>query len=160
MARQRSSGTPAVAGPEISVLSIDAATLCHADGVRNEAFYSTVAQVLPTLLIAIAVEYSQLMRARLDRIDELKDQGGDAFGFSSLVHAIGQALLIGHAGIVAVLFAAIFLAGEVATLAVLFFGTDGWLPWVAGPLGGLAVLVLSSVAIFVPFRRLWEQMVT
>jgi hypothetical protein len=110
--------------------------------MRNETFYATMAQVLPTLLIALAVELNLWTRELLADMDN--KGGGGLFGKPLLIGALGKRVLI-------VITA--FSIGEIATVLTLFVGTRTWLVNLAGPLVGFSTLVLLVMAVALPWQR-------
>lgn len=116
----------------------------------NETFYATAAQVLPTILIAIAVELYQLTREYTDLQPHYRDSTRDvpAGLFRSITNGPSRAYIF------AIIFGATFVLGEVVSLTVLYFGVDGRLAWVAGAIAGLAVIALSGFAIYLQIARL------
>ncbi|MEU7903637.1 hypothetical protein [Actinoplanes sp. NPDC049118] len=137
--------------------------------MRNEAFYATVAQVLPALLIALTVEIGLFLRKPIEtflsrparRNAELNrpDLDSDELKWLRMVHVKQQQrdrwfsrVLRGMFTGIAVLCAGI-AAGEVCATTVLFTGTRGWFPILAGP---FCLAVMISAAIVVTALPVWR----
>jgi hypothetical protein len=165
---------PLTAPPPRSAAS---ARHCEDEAVRNEAFYSTAAQVLPTILIALAVEANLLferLRRRVDkareRVREMRTPGyRSPFPDADVgvlmererarIATSEDALRSGRKS--AIKIAYVFLAGELTASAVLFLGVELRLPVIelevttlAGPVVAIALVGLSAIAVWLPIRRL------
>jgi hypothetical protein len=145
--------------------------------MRNEQFYSTAAQVLPTLVIAIVIEVAaryrvfwEYLTAASRRHDEAQhryfEKSASGVSEPELRQAerdwkqAEQVLLNVNRTIpdqpelkIALALAVVFLLGEIGSLFVLFVGTGGWLPTVAGPVALAAMILLSLASIVLPFLR-------
>jgi hypothetical protein len=129
----------------------------------TEAFYSTAAQVRPTLLIALVVQMSTLPRAWAEREimrkrahaappGEVTPKQEDQIRRSVLPDSVfGQKRWVRKA-ITAI--GVIFLLGEATALAVLLFDASEAFTYSAGPLALLAMLALSAVVLAVEVYRL------
>ena len=113
--------------------------------MRNETFYATMGQVLPTLLIAFAVEFHLWVR------EVLEDPRG--IGYARRTRELSRNALNDALLIMRVVGWAFFI-GEVTALLTLFVGTRGWWPWAAAPAVGLCTLILLLVVIGAPLNRL------
>jgi hypothetical protein len=130
--------------------------------VRHESFYTTAAQVLPTLLIALVLEGTTIFRrfvelysrgeliitvphAEVGRPPQVaKGQGSDALWSDREFR--GFATVFGGT-------VALFVLGELCALLVVFAGTDGWFVWPAAPITGLALLVMVIAVVGFPMVR-------
>jgi hypothetical protein len=130
--------------------------------VRNEAFYSTTAQVLPTLLVALLVQMSAVLRAHLRVFEhaavsnsterpesyfedsEAKQRVADILTANAFRRWIRNGVLGGT----------LIVVGEAFAVAVLFAGTDGWLPRLAGPICAVAILAATASAAWLPISQL------
>jgi hypothetical protein len=102
--------------------------------VRNVEFYSLSAQVLPALAIALVLQrWATLVGYGLGRL-----HGRMTMTFRS----VPLALLL-----------AVFAAGEVSSMLVVFAGTDGRLPLVAGPVVWASLVVLLLAMFVSAFSR-------
>jgi hypothetical protein len=109
--------------------------------MRSESFYSTIAQVLPTLLIAMALEFASMRRA-----------GQEVHGYNDpnvMRHGYASGNIINVGAIVTALAGLMVILGEALAVLVLLTGTDGWLPLVAGPFCGLSVVLLTLLVTWV-----------
>ena len=102
----------------------------------NETFYSTVAQVIPALLIALAVEFVGIRQHLHDAgykpdPEELQRQYASDNPPNDVLVILTFLL-----GVV------VFIAEGCAVL-VLLTGTDTWFPLVAGPFCFVAILVMT-----------------
>jgi hypothetical protein len=133
--------------------------------MRNESVYLTLAQVLPTLLIAVAIEARSMINAygrlskRASSILRDLDTPATAVYASATEKALQEARRRqSKAENVYVAVAATFVLGEAAALAGPLVGLDGWFAWVAGPIAVLAVAVMAVLAVVIPWRtRATEQ---
>jgi hypothetical protein len=116
--------------------------------MRNDSFYSTVAQVLPTLLIALAVDLISFRKMAQDAglidPDEVKrrwasDNPDDQ---PTNYYAIAMALV----GMLTIL-------AETCAVLVLLTGTDTWFPIIAGPVCAFAVLVVTLLVAWIIWVR-------
>lgn len=118
--------------------------------MRNEMFYSTVAQVIPALLIAVAVELIGVRRDAFDaghRPDpaELERQ------YASPDPPIDVLVILSAlTGIVA------FIAEACAVLVILT-GTETWFPLAAGPFCTVAVLVMTLFVAWISWVQLIQM---
>jgi hypothetical protein len=131
--------------------------------VRNEAFYSTTAQVLPTLLIALLVQMSDVLRAHLQVFEhhaaasnsterpesysedaDMKQRIADILTTNAFRRWIRNGALGGT----------LIVIGEAFAVAVLYLGTDGRLALVAGPVCTVAILVATASAAWLPISQL------
>jgi hypothetical protein len=103
-------------------------------------YYSAMAQVLPTLLIAVLIELNLVF-------DKFEQRAGQTLG--SLAVALARGVIFPWAAAAGIT----ILIGELLALAVLFFGLSGWLPWVAGPVSALAAVVMVVLALLLPLWR-------
>ena len=113
--------------------------------MRSETFYSTIAQMLPTLLVALAAAFVG-MRREVPRAAEATSQ-------EELLRRYGSDTdlsvpMIALAGLLA-------FFGEMFAVLVLIIGTDGWFPIVAGPFCAIAVLVMTLLVAWI----LWVQLI-
>ncbi|MDR7327108.1 MULTISPECIES: hypothetical protein [Catenuloplanes] len=130
--------------------------------MRNEAFYSTAAQVLPALLIALLVQMSAVLRAHLRvfahyAASNSPDRPGSYFSDPEEKRLVVDVLTANafrrwiRNG---VLGGTLIVVGEASAVAVLVAGTDGWLPLVAGPVCVVAILVSTVLAAWLPISQL------
>ncbi|MEV6154942.1 hypothetical protein AB0L53_31835 [Nonomuraea sp. NPDC052129] len=104
----------------------------------TEAFYTTAAQVLPTLLIALAVEVGFLLQIFFG---EKKKPGRARAAAGEIAKWGGGFMILGR----------IFLFGEVLALAAIAFRWfNGWT--FAGV--GLCLLIMLGAVVYIPTRRL------
>ncbi|WP_433295601.1 hypothetical protein ACQP2F_36225 [Actinoplanes sp. CA-030573] len=106
----------------------------------GEAFYTTAAQVLPALLIAISVEASLISK---EFIQESRKR-----------HDVANQTLLPDFMPMVVLVSATFFVGETAALAALILRADGWRAWAFGPVTIATLLVLCAYAAVLPLARL------
>lgn len=133
----------------------------------TEEFYSTSAQILPTLLVAIAVEAGLLLQrrphdiagehlldadfpSRYPRLEALQDRVVDLPRFISL--PLFMALGVPLYGVAAIVGGS-FLVGELAALLMVFSGMPAWLSFIAAPLVWWALLVTMVCAVTIPVLR-------
>jgi hypothetical protein len=113
--------------------------------MRSETFYSTVAQMLPTLLVALAAAFVGIRQMvpqaeeALSR-EELERRYASEFNVPVIMTAL--------AGMLA-------FFGEMCAVLVLLIGTDGWFPIVAGSFCAIAVLVMTLLVAWI----LWVQLI-
>jgi hypothetical protein len=109
--------------------------------MRNDAFYSTIAQVIPALFLALAIQLVTLRRLAQERglVDppEVVEHHYRSDNPPVNIYAVGIALL----GIVS------FLA-ETSAVLVMLTGTSSWFPLVAGPVCALATLLLTLFVVW------------
>ncbi|MEV6033593.1 hypothetical protein AB0L65_20730 [Nonomuraea sp. NPDC052116] len=104
----------------------------------TEAFYTTVAQVLPTLLIALAVEVGFLLQMLFK---EKKRPGRAEMAAGEIAKWGGGFMILGR----------IFLFGEVLSLAAIAFRWfNGW----TFAAVGLCLLVMLGAVVYIPSKRL------
>jgi hypothetical protein len=122
--------------------------------MRNESVYLTLAQVLPTLLIALVLELRGGMRGIRQKqsltFKAYKDLA-DA-GLSEVRNALAKEYAR-RQDVMTVLYlvvGATFLLGEVAALSGPVIGLDGGFAWVAGPVALSATVVLGVFAVVLP----------
>jgi hypothetical protein len=116
--------------------------------MRSETFYSTVAQMLPTLLVALAAAFVVIRQA--------VQQAGEAPSPEELERRYASdnppidvpVIMTALAGMLA-------FFGEMCAVLVLLIGTDGWFPIVAGPFCAIAVLVMTLLVAWI----LWVQLI-
>lgn len=146
------------------------AEACNACCVRNEAFYTTAAQVLPTLLIALAVELHLLWKQQKDSLLQARRERENSLLEAFRGPSADERLmvLVEVANVrwteqeyryerlyrAAQLAAYVFVVGEGAAFVVLGVGTAGWLPMVAGPITALSTACLGVLVVVTPFARL------
>jgi hypothetical protein len=136
--------------------------------VHNEPFYTTSAQVLPTLLIALVLEGTAIFRRFVDILSTkeyvvtvphaeiatapqvARGQVSDALWRDRLFRQLAAAFF----GTVA-----LFVLGEVCALVVVFVGTDSWFVWPAAPITGLALVVMLLAVIAFPLVRVVTETV-
>jgi hypothetical protein len=107
--------------------------------VRDEAFYLTMAQVLPAVLIALILELRQQMQSYqtviergLDLIPDLQliagtgpdDSASEAMNRVSRAKKRRDRYLRIYVAV-----AIAFLAGEFSSIAAVLVGVDGWFAW-------------------------------
>jgi uncharacterized membrane protein YedE/YeeE len=105
--------------------------------MRNEALYSVVAQVVPALLIALAVQFVGIRQAG-HRAGYLLDEEEVQRRIAS-----GEDLPNDPLVIMTALFGVLAVLAEGCAILVLLIGTGTWFSYVAGPFCTLAVLVLT-----------------
>jgi hypothetical protein len=156
-------------------IAVRMAGVCHPGPVRNEAFYSTAAQVLPTLLIALVVEMHFLWGRQIEVLREARTKRAASImafvadsspaGFPRPVDRLDIASIrwvseeLRHARLYRAVRSAawLFLVGEAAAFTVLCVGTKSWLASVAGPVTALSIAGLTTLTVFLPLRRLPEK---
>lgn len=109
-------------------------------GMRSESFYTTLAQVLPTLLIAIVIELRSLLREsvltinwihQLLREPAAADRWQSEFGEKEkFYNRVSYSYFVTGGA---------FVIGEIAVVVALLVGVGTWFSWVAASLGGLAL---------------------
>lgn len=137
--------------------------------MRNESFYTTAAQVLPTLLIALVLEATTIFRRVVDLYSTREvvitvPHAEVAKPPAAVQGDVSQALWRDRDfRRLAAAFSstvALFVLGEICALLAVFVGTDGWLVWLAAPATGLALLVMVLAVVAFPLVRvLMETMV-
>jgi hypothetical protein len=148
----------------------------------SREFFATTAQVLPTLLIALAVEGGLIVQqkpARLlkqarwaRRVEERQFARTGARGFIrplwlgmllwdmrwrviNLIVTMGEVPAVSAVVIVG----GSFVLGEIAALAMIFLDMPALLSYVAAPIVWVAVLILTLAVIVVPVSR-WLGTIT
>jgi hypothetical protein len=136
--------------------------------VRNESFYTTAAQVLPTLLIALILEGTAIFRRLVDVFSTKEHvitiRHAEIAAASQVVPTqVSEALWqdrnfrqLAGAFLGAV---AVFVLGEVCALLALFVGTDSWFVWPAAPITGLALVAMLLAVIAFPLIRVVTETV-
>ncbi|MEV2239225.1 hypothetical protein [Micromonospora sp. NPDC049891] len=103
--------------------------------MRNVDFYALSAQVLPALAIALVLQrWSTFV----------------GYGMSRL--STGRQSLVFRSAPLAVLLA-VFALGETASMLVVFLGTTGTLPLVAGPVVWISLVILLVAMFISAFTR-------
>jgi hypothetical protein len=115
--------------------------------MRSEAFYSMIAQVIPTLLIALAVELVGIRRAaqaagNMPDADEVQRRA--ASGDLPNDPVVILAALLGILVVIA----------EGCAVLVLLVGTETWFSVVAAPVCTLCVLVMTLFVAWIYWARL------
>ncbi|GAB1824346.1 hypothetical protein [Herbidospora sp. RD11066] len=116
-----------------------------------EAFYSTAAQVLPTLLIALAIEaglFLQSLSADLAKYNNAHYQN------PALAEKVRRDMTWTFR--FGTICAIIFLVGEVAAFLALAFHWQNW--WIVGAVG-IALLSLCICAVILPLFRLVDYLI-
>lgn len=136
--------------------------------VRNESFYTTAAQVLPTLLIALVLEGTAIFRRLVDvfstREHVVTVPHAEIATASQAVPAqVSEALwddrTFRRLAKVFLGTITVFLLGEVCALLVVFVGTDSWFVWPAAPVTGLALVAMLIAIIAFPLIRVATETV-
>jgi hypothetical protein len=150
--------------------------------VRTEVFYVTAAQVLPMLLIALAVEVNLLLERRRRALEQVHRQMIDVFETLAREAAtvgqdqpdVSENHLRLHREIIneyrwwfrhhqagtggqrrwSIRAGIVFMLGETAAVVALLVGPDGAVGLVAGPVTAFALLALSLLAAILPLLRL------
>ena len=130
--------------------------------MRHESFYTTAAQVLPTLLIALVLEGTTIFRrfvtlyteqelvitvphAEIGHAPSLaKGQGSDVLWHDQLFRRLAMVFAVT---------VALFVIGEMCALTVVFAGTDGWFVWLCAPITCLALVVMVVAVVAFPVVR-------
>lgn len=121
-------------------------------GVGTEAFYATAAQVIPTMLIALAVEFGLILRQLGRELERARDRDPEVSRFARDPETIRKdteqiLMVIMGMGVV-------FAVGEgSALLALAFHWFNGWT--FAGV--SICLLVMISAAVFIPIIRLHDD---
>jgi hypothetical protein len=104
--------------------------------MRNDSFYTTVAQVLPTLFIAFALELISFRRTA--------QEAGHTLTEEEIQRRLASGdLIFNPAAIVIFLVGALVFLGETCAVLVLLTGTDTWFPIIAGPFCAIAVVAVT-----------------
>jgi hypothetical protein len=126
----------------------------------SDSFFSTAAQVLPALLIALVIEFSYLTdlatrrqlrpfeRAFLARrlLGQTRRAAADASTDASKQFERWQSSFLN--------FGTVFILGESLSLATLMFDTTpAWLSWVIGIITFGCVAILTRAVVFVPLVK-------
>jgi hypothetical protein len=128
--------------------------------VKGEQYYATVAQVLPTLLIAVVIELvalfreSYLTRKRISTMLDA-DTALDAT-WRDLYRNKKKAMRYINISYVVVAF--FFILGELAAIAVLLFGPGDHLAGPATTLSAIAVVLMCVMAVFAPLLSTGTQL--
>jgi hypothetical protein len=120
--------------------------------MRSESFYTTVAQVLPTLFIAMALELISLRRMAqeaglIPEPEELERQ------YAS------DSPPINYPAIIIALIGILTFVGETSAILVLLVGTHTWLPILAGPICTFAVLAVTLLVSWIHWVRIVQNRV-
>jgi hypothetical protein len=144
----------------------------------TEQFYSTTAQVLPTLVIALAVEGGLLFQGQpreLTRTTKWMRASATRAAFKAMVDrttgrrsrarrfvdglTLMNLIVFGMPAITAInLIGLSFTFGEIAALGMIFLDMPQGLSYVAAPLTWLALILLLAAAVALPVLR-WFTMV-
>jgi hypothetical protein len=134
--------------------------------VRDEAFYLTMAQVLPAVLIALILELRQQMQSYqtviergLDLIPDLQliartgpeDPASEAMNRVSRARRRRDRYLRIYVAV-----AIAFLAGEFSSMAAVLVGVDGWFAWLVAPVTIVGLVALSVLAVSVPLENVFS----
>ena len=120
--------------------------------MRNDSFYSTVAQVLPALLIPLALELINLKRVAQEEghtLTEEEIQRRYASGNPPLNLPAIMIFLVGT----------LTFLGETCAVLVLLTGTGTWFPIIAGPFCTFAVLTVTLLVAWILWVRLVQARV-
>jgi hypothetical protein len=136
----------------------------------SESFYSTIAQVLPALLIPLALEVVALRRSVIRSawlaLYSPDDPTSDSATRSSqpIPHSEvdmesrhRRALALGTGIILVGVFVCL---AEMCAVLMLLVGTDNWFPIVAGPFCALTVVALTILVVWMLLARIvrtWAQ---
>ncbi|MFI6600495.1 hypothetical protein ACIBHX_29985 [Nonomuraea sp. NPDC050536] len=122
----------------------------------SEEFYGTAAQVLPTLLVAIAVEGGLLLQKRprglysdVQRAAEFEVPG------RTLLRKLANLPYMTTIAAVSVG----FILGEVAAMTILFWEGPTWLSVVAAPVVWLCLLIMIVGVVAIPVARIADMMI-
>ena len=127
----------------------------------QEEFYATAAQVLPTLLVALAVETGLMLAREVGAIESTVQMRPPPDILSRVLH--GRLNRVKGLRGYALFTAALFVLGELAALAALYFGpqqrisvgsASAEIGQLAAPVIGLAVLTATVLAVALPLSRL------
>ncbi|MEV4107090.1 hypothetical protein [Nonomuraea sp. NPDC049695] len=114
----------------------------------SETFYATAAQVLPTLMIALVIEFGAIFRIAKEATKHFGEEvgGGSEPQWTDADLVTGLKIALGAA--------AVFLIGEV--LALLALGFRWFNVWTFS-LVGICLLVLIITVVWIPLIRLLEE---
>jgi hypothetical protein len=143
--------------------------------MRDPAFYATTAQVLPTLLIAFAVELGFYVRRFTQLYETTRQETLDAtisyvtehaaelvtsptsYGGGIAFLLLRKTLRMQGYTILGAIFAATILSGEVLSVLVMLLGTKGGLAPVAGPLCAASMIAGTLLILLLPLYRTLAQ---
>ena len=115
----------------------------------NDSYFQTVAQVLPTLLIAVLIEFrfvAELLMRVAGTEEELRF-AREPQPMPMITMAVGP---VGKLYAAYVAACGTFVAGEVAALAATFSGVRGWLASALALVAGVGAIALVLLAVVTP----------
>jgi len=137
--------------------------------LRNPEFYALIAQVLPTLLIAVVLELraiAEIAAVKFVRLAKDARAMHEAGLLSPSKRQTRQTLRpVLHAKrfwrrwiAIWVCTGAVFVVAEGTSLAVVYVGPDTWITWIAAPSSALSAASLVILAVVAPFRTLIQRL--